>query len=376
MIIHCHCGRTGCSSQCKWLSRLTGHRDWVRSVGVSCTDHTAASGDAKSAIITWDLPTLRQTNFIVLPQYMDVNAIMGLEFDLHQDFLFYLLQRSGHLSICDTRVPSLRALHTYCHTGRPSSIRISRTPNYIATSARGSEIKLWDIRKISEPHGVTDFVQIYNKHESTKLPLGFDFIGNERWIVTGSDRFHAYVYETLTGKLVKKVQVAPGQVVTTTAVSRDGMGFYAVYSNGARWGYVSTEGDDIVHDFTSSEQIKEMYRHDAWEAALTKNNDTVLAAARTVQSSVGTNFEQMMAIIRQSDSPICKMALKTLTADYEACIEGSTPRLVRDLQAFYAKNNPRARLTTTQSPPSARPPAPKTAYQIVTERTVLKEFHC
>ena len=343
-------------------------------MGVSVTDETAASGDAKSAVLTWDLPTLQQKSLLVLPQYMEINAVMSLEFDLHQAAVFYLLQRSGHLTVCDIRTPSLRQLHVYCHRGRPSTLRTSQNSHFIATSARGHEIKLWDLRRISEPDALNLHVQIYNQHESAKLPLGFDFLQNEKYIVTGSDAFYAHVYETLTGVLVRSMKIAPGQVVTTTATERDALSFYVVHSNGMTWGKVDTDGEDITHEFTSSEQIKEMYRHEAWETSLTKNNDKVLAAARCVQSNIGTNYEQMMNIIRGSDLPICKDALSALTMDYEACIEACTPRLVRDLQAFYAKSMKFAAEPVNEQGKQSegRGKVKRTMERVVTERTVLR----
>lgn len=341
---------------------------------MSATDETAASGDAKSTVFTWDVATLQPKSLVVLPQYMEVNAIMSLEFDLHQAFVFYLLQRSGHLTICDTRIPSLRQLHVYSHRGRPSTLRTSQSSHYIATSARGHEIKLWDLRRISEPDAVNQYVQIYNQHESAKLPLGFDFLQNEKYIVTGSDSFYAHVYETLTGLVVRSVKVAPGQVVTATAIDRDSLSFYVVHSNGLKWGKVDTDGEDKTHEFTSCEQIKEMYRHEAWETALTKNNDKVLAAARSVQSNIGTNYEQMMTIVRGSDLPICKDALSALTRDYEACIEAYTPRLVRDLQAFYAKVMEMAVEPACQQGKRSveTRKGKRTIERVVTERTVLR----
>lgn len=348
----------------------------MRSVGVNVTDDTIASGDAKSAVLTWDIATLQRKSLLVLPQYVDINAVMSLEFDLHQAAVFYLLQRSGHLTICDIRTPSLRQLHSYIHRGRPSTLRVSQNSNYIATSARGNEIKLWDLRHIPEPDAVTQYIQLYNQHESAKLPLGFDFLLDERYIVTGTDCFYAQIYETLTGVLVERVKVAPGQVVTATAAERDSLGFYVVHSNGVRWGKVDTDGEDKTHEFTSGEQIKEMYRHQAWETALTKNNDKVLAAARSVQSNIGTNYEQMMTIVRGSELPICKEALRDLTRDYEASIQAFTPKLVRDLQEFYAKAVERMRKQEDKPEKRGWDREKGIAGRIVTERTAVKPIFC
>ena len=304
------------------------------------TDQSAVSGDIKSVVGLWDLTTMRKTSMTVFPQYpeIDLNAIMALEFDPKNAHLFYSLQRSGHLTLCDTRIPSIIQLHTYCHHSRASSMRICRNSEGLVTSARGSEIKMWDLRHICRGNGVDQFLQIYNRHESEKLALGLDFLRDEKMIVTGSDSFYAHIYDVLTGEQVKTVKLAEGAVLSTVASTKDSCSFLSIYKSGHKLGLVSTEGPSIQHEFSSSEQIKDMYSKEAWEKAMIRNVDRVLAAARTVQSDIAVNYEQMMVVVRGSELPICKGLIHDLEQEYEAYMGACTPRLVRDLQAFYRKN--------------------------------------
>ena len=288
---------------------------------------------------------------------VELNAVMDLCFNVSCPHLFYVLQRSGHLSMWDVRASRPMQWHIRAHAGHTSQMRMSADPTRFLTSSRGSEVKLWDTRTLPSPASL----QTYNQHPSEKLALGCDFLRYEEFVVTGSDDEFAYVYETNTGILAKKVPLAPGQVVTACAEEPGSWSFFVVYINGRYFGLVDTDGQDIAHSFTSSEQIKAHYSKEAWNTALSRNTDRVLVAARFAQAPVAINYEQMMAIVRDSDLPVCKMLMRDLTAEYEANIKASTPRLVRDLQAFFEKS-----LRAHSSPPP--PPTPPSGF-ITKERT-------
>ena len=313
----------------------------MRSVGVSLADTVAASGDCRSVIAVWDLPRLALRSTIVLPQdpAVELNAVMDLTFAPATDGVFYVLQRSGHLSLWDVRAPRLRQWHTKCHTGRTSSMKTCQDSVHVVTSSRGSELKLWDVRCMSASNSVRNYVQVYNRHASEKLALGFDFLNYEEFLVTGSDSFFASVYDTLTGRLVQQIPLAPGQVQTVCALDPGSLSFYAVFMNGRYLGVVDTEGPDLLHDFASPEQIKAMYSKDAWDEVYSRNMDRLLEASRAAQQTVPINYDEMLAIVRDSELPICKKLLRDLTSEYEANIRASTPQLVQAFQDFYAKTH-------------------------------------
>ena len=317
------------------------HRDWVRGVSVNRTETEIVSGDAKSAIGIWSLPRLSVQTLFVLPQYPDIelNAIMGLDFDPSNPFLYYALQRSGHLSMGDIRAGSGIQWHTKVHVGRASSMRIGEMGGKLATSARGSEIKMWDVRMLHFPSSLSFYTQTYTQHVSEKQPLSFDFLHHEQYLVTGSDSLYAYIYDVLTGALASKVRLSPGMVVTGSPMDRDSLAFYALFNDGQTFGVVDTAGDPVLHEFESSEQIKAQYSKEAWELALSGNTDKLLKASRAAQPEVAINYDQMMAVIRASDLSICKSLLRDLTLQYENNIKASTPRLVHDLQEFYRRTN-------------------------------------
>lgn len=339
---------------------------------MNLTDTIVASGDADSAIGIWDLPRLQKTSLTVLPRCEEVqlNAVMDLCFSPASPFQFYVLQRSGHLSMWDVRVSRPKQWHARAHSGHTSSMKASQDSTRLLTSSRGSEVKLWDTRRMFSSSDLVPHLQIFNQHPSEKLALGCDFLYFEQFVISGSDDESVYIYETATGRLAKKVKLAPGQVVTATGVEYGSMSFFAVYMNGRHFGLVDTEGDsEIVHGYTSSEQIKARYSKEAWDAAFSRNTDRVLVTARLVQDSVAINYEQMMAAIRDSELPACKKLMHDLTAEYEANVKASTPRLVRDLQHFFSQSHRSAAKPTP--PPSHSPQEPSGPTFIRKEQSTL-----
>lgn len=334
-----HSGEKDIVQGSKSYSSFVGHQDWVRSVSVSVSDQHAVSGDTKSVVWAWDIPSAQALNMLVLPQYSDVelNVVMALEFHPQQPHIFYALQRSGHLNLCDIRTPSMHQWHACVHRYRASSLRLCHYSETMATSARGNEIKLWDWRGGSKPNAVDQYVQIYKQHESQKAALGFDFLVDEQFLVTGSDSFYVHIYNTLSGVLLKTVRIAPGPVMNIIAFARSNLNFYAIYRNGQSFGLVDTEGPSIVHKFTNSEEIKALYSREAWEKTIFRNIDRLIEAARMVQSDIPVSYEHIMPIVRGSDLPICKTLIQELDAEYEVNIKVSTPNFVRDIQAFYRK---------------------------------------
>ena len=260
---------------------------------------------------------------------------MDLNFDPNHPCIFYVLQRSGHLSLWDIRAKRILQWQTRCHLGRTSFLKICSDSLHIATSARSSEIKLWDIRTLSAGNSVNRYIQIYNKHMSEKLALGFDFLQYERFIVTGSDSLNALIYDTLTGEPVQQVALGPGQVNTVCALNSGALSFFVVYMDGKYLGIVDSEGPTISHEFTSTEQIKAMFSKEAWDEVLSRNVDRLLEATRAVQQTVGINYDEMFATVRNSDLPKCKQLVGDLTSQYEANIKASTPRLVQAFQQYF-----------------------------------------
>lgn len=280
----------------------------------------------------WDLPSQRNMRMFMHPNHdeMQINVLMDLAFLPDSQSCFYMMQRSGRLSLADLRCRDLIQWTALLGMSRPSAMRTMESPYQVMISARANEIKLWDIRATPPV-----CVQRYNQHKSESLPLSFDFLCYEKYLATGSDDGYAYVYETMTGSLVRKIKLGHGQVQSCCAESPDSLSFFASFDNARCLGLVDTEGSDCVHEYTSIEQIKEVYNKIAWDSTLSKFTQRLVTQVRTLMAGAPYGHHNWLEILRLSDTTESKELLANIEVEYQHQLELSTPVLVRDLTEFY-----------------------------------------
>lgn len=283
----------------------------------------------------WDLPSQRNRCMFLHPNHneMEINVIMDLAFQPESDSCFYTLQRTGRLSIGDLRIRDLIQWTTLLEMPRPSTMKTMENSYQIVISARESQIKLWDIRTTSPI-----CVQRYCQHKSESLPLGFDFLCYGKYLASGSDDGHAYIYETLTGHLLRKLKLGNGQVQSCCAESPDSLSFFTSFDNARYLGLIDTEGLNSVHEHTSTEQIKETYRKIAMDTALSKFTQRLVIQARRLVAGAPFGHNNWLEILRTSEEKESKDLMREIDEEYLRQLENSTPHLVRDLTDFYARS--------------------------------------
>lgn len=342
----------------------------MRSLSIDAADKCLLSGDVNSVIGSWDLPTAQNIRMGILPGQTayPTNAVMDEPFTHHSDAAFYALQRSGFLALCDLRTPELVQWHGRLHLQRSNYLKLCERDHCFVTSARGSEIKLWDFRKLSAAEAVNSYVQIFAKHKSQTLPVDFDYLNYEKYIVTGSDDGYAYIYETVSGEVVARVALGRGQVQSVCAVSDAGLSFFASFLESRYLGLIDTEGDSLSHAPKTTDEIKSAFNKHAWDAVVSSHSDRIFAAVRGV-TNPPLGYNNWMRVIRESDAPQCKQLAAELAQDYEAEMMKSTPALVQELNVFFSQNadrkTPKQRRTTIKRG--------KVAPKVRTERCILRD---
>jgi hypothetical protein len=261
---------------------------------------------------------------------MEINVLMDLAFLPGSLSCFYMMQRSGRLSLADLRCNDLIQWTALLGMSRPSAMKTMESPCQVMISARANEIKLWDIRATPPL-----CVQHYNQHKSESLPLGFDFLCYEKYLATGSDDGYAYIYETVTGCLVRKIKLGHGQVQSCCAESPDSFSFFASFDNARCLGLVDTAGSDCEHEYTSTEQIKEVYNKIALDTTLSKFTQRLVTQVRSLMAGAPYGLNNWLEILRLSDTKESKDLLADIEVEYQHQLEFSTPALVRDLTEFY-----------------------------------------
>ena len=285
----------------------------------------------------------------ILPgQYdIEVNAVMDIAFTGQSNHCFYFTQRSGTLLLGDLRTRGIVVWRKQGHAHKANLMKVSEDGYRVATSAKIDEIKLWDVRKIRPLEELKGYIQTYTQHMSRGLPLGLDFLLNEKFLVSGSDDGAAYIYETLSGELVTKVKLGRGQVQTACALSPDSVSFYTSFLDAKYFGLVDTEGDSIVHAPKSTEDIKSGFVKQAWDAVIAKYTDQILSIVRTLPGTP-LGHEGWMQAIRDSDRPDCKRLASSLAEGFEQEKMAGTPSLVRELADFFTAEKEQTGQSTTR----------------------------
>lgn len=314
------------------LLSLAGHSTWLKSL--AACDSTLLSGDVGSILGIWDLPSLRNTRMFLHPNHdeMELNALMSLAFLPGSNSCFYMIQRVGRLSIGDLRGKNLIQWTSRLDMTKLANMKIMENPHQVAISARENDIKLWDIRS-SPIH-----IQKYCQHQSASLPLGFDFLCYEKYLATGSDDGCVYIYDTLTGSLIRKIKLGHGQVQTCCAESLDSLSFFASFDNARCLGLIDTEGIGNLHEANSTEQIKEGYSKTAWSIALSKYSERLALQVQHLTGETHYGQDNWLEVLRGSEARESRELLSAVEAEYRTQVQLSVPALVSDLNAFFQRN--------------------------------------
>jgi WD40 repeat protein len=330
-------GEITCQLHGKSLFSLPGHQDWVRAVTVNPQDTKMLSGGLGSMLGIWNLPAARSIAMVPLPvqEALEIEAIMDLAFQIGSETCFYALQRCGFVVCGDLRCPDIFQFRKRVHYGRGSFLETSESPNRLLTSARGDGAKLWDLRRFADCPEASNYLQKYNQHTSQHVPLGHDFLRFEKFFVTGSDDGHAYIYDTLTGELVKQLKLSSERAQHCLAESVDSISFFASFYNARILGYVSTEGPLITHLPNSTKEIKDEYSKLAWDAAISQFSDQVLKMVRSNPGRLPTTYDQWLDMVRTNQDEASQRLAEKIREAYNEVLKSSTPRLVRDMNQFH-----------------------------------------
>lgn len=107
------------------------------------------------------------------------------------------------------------AVQTIVAHGKKVNVALFTKDNtQILTAGRDNSIRLWDTRVYADCRQTIckkntidpKVLQVYNQHQCEGYNVSTCFMGNEKYIITGSEDNNAYIYETETGKVVKTLK--------------------------------------------------------------------------------------------------------------------------------------------------------------------------
>lgn len=84
------------------------------------------------------------------------------------------------------------------HQKKLNQVCFSKDDKLLLSSGRDSKIRLWDIRYIKDD---LSHVKEYIGHKCEGYNIGAHFMGDEEYILTGSEDSQIYLYNKLSGRI-------------------------------------------------------------------------------------------------------------------------------------------------------------------------------
>ena len=197
------------SKNLKIIHEFTEHHDWIRCLSIDYSKKHFLSGCISSVIKYWDLEKRVVLLNIVNSEYNNetLNNVNCIKFYNNSDSVFASAFREGLIKLFDIRVNSKEPITAFkSHNNKLNTFKITNNNNYLLTSGRDSLGRLWDMRNLSCNKFDIDNSKVlttYKGHKCSNYNIEISFINDENYIISGSENGKIYLYDTLTGTLLK-----------------------------------------------------------------------------------------------------------------------------------------------------------------------------
>ena len=195
------------------------HNDWVTRIAVREDNKQFISGCVSSVVKIWDILTQRVVGSIINNKndHKILSTVNSINYFRTNPSIFAISFRSGEVSLYDLRVQNkarneksilknvglIQSFKAY--DKKLNLARLNHNDTYILTSNRSSSIRLWDIRNIKNIQNDENFVSEYNKHRCIGYNIECNFYINEKYIITGSENSHIYIYDVNNSNNYKEI---------------------------------------------------------------------------------------------------------------------------------------------------------------------------
>jgi WD40 repeat protein len=197
------------------------HNDWIRCLSISYDNKYFISGCVSSVIKLWDLNSNIVLNAIknLNKKPNSLSTVNSLEFMKNNNNIFLAGLRNGEVKIFDRRIKGNNENESigisqefYAHNSKLNSVKFNESENYLLSSGRDSILRLWDMRNLpnstDEPKEIEKkIINEYKGHRCIGYNIDSNFFIKEKYIITGSEDFNIYIYDTVSAKLKKKIPV-------------------------------------------------------------------------------------------------------------------------------------------------------------------------
>ena len=226
-----------------------------------------------------------------------MNSVQGISFSQAEDS-FFTVTREGTLTGFDLRTfqPTFFPVSPsqfQCHSSKANNVQVSDSGVHLLTSARDSAIRLWDLRRLASP------CQEYAQHTCKMFPISAKFLYNERCVVTGSEDHCAYIYDTLTGIVVKRVEIGTA-VTQTEPVSSEDLAFFVILYQHQRLGLVDVSGTDTHIEQPSAEESLRERMKTSMQEALWETSNQIYEHLRTISRYSMIGYGNLLEVLQDS----------------------------------------------------------------------------
>ena len=194
----------------KTIHTFIEHSDWVTCVAVREDNQQFISGCVSSVVKIWDIVTQRVVASIInnKADRKILQTVNSINYFKTNPNIFAISLRSGEVRLFDLRIQNkgrnektilknVGMINCFrAHDKKLNLTRINHNDTYMLTSNRDSSIRLWDIRNLKNiQNDKKSFVSEYNKHKCIGYNIECNFYINEKYIITGSENSHIYIYD-------------------------------------------------------------------------------------------------------------------------------------------------------------------------------------
>jgi hypothetical protein len=243
--------------------------------------------------------------------------------------------RDGRIDLWDVRSANKLYWRFWGHEGKISSLEFNESGTNLLSSGREGVIRLWDMRKLPVETAYHQCIQAYTGHVTYGHWVPSHFLSLEKYILSGSETNKAFIYETLTGELVKIVDLGSSKVILTAPVP-DSIAFYYINYSTQTVSLCDVEGEDIQPQEQTTLQIKQNFLKEKMQEVMLDCSDQIITQLSRMNALDHTGLHQIVETLSRSADPQAHALLGYLMAQYEERVRGAEGELANRVRSATA----------------------------------------
>lgn len=239
--------------------------------------------------------------------------------------------REGQINIWDLRSAN-KVSQWFCgHEGKINSLEFTETGQNLLSSGRDGVIRLWDMRKLPLETVPPQGLMTYTGHVTYGHWVPAHFLSLEKYVLSGSETNQAFIYETLTGELVKTVLLGQSKVILTAPVP-DSIAFYYINNSTQTLSLCDVDGEDVKPQAQTALQLKQNFLKEKMQEVMLDCSDRIIAQLSRMNALDRTGLHQIVGTLSRSEDPQARDLLGFLMATYEERVRGAEEELAQRIR--------------------------------------------